>query len=116
MRILIDLQACQSASRERGIGRYSRALADALAGLADKDELALLLNAGFPEAVESMRERFRDAIPAARIHVFASPGPSAEIDPRNAWRVRAAERVREAFVASLRERARYFATSSRSRG
>ena len=30
MRIILDLQACQSPSRLRGIGRYSMALAKAL--------------------------------------------------------------------------------------
>jgi hypothetical protein len=100
MRILIDLQACQSASRQRGIGRYSLALAEALVTIAGTHELSLLLNAGFPESVEWIRDRFRASIPAERVHVFAAPVPVAEIDPANAWRGVDSRRVRG--IASAR--------------
>lgn len=102
MRILIDLQACQTASRQRGIGRYSLALADALARLPGRHELSLLLNAAFPESVEWLRDRFVPSIPSERIHVFATPEPVAEIEPANRWRARAAEAIRDASVATLR--------------
>ncbi len=102
MRILVDLQPCQSASRGRGIGRYSLALAEAFVPIAGAHELSLLLNAAFPDSVESLRERFRGAIPDERIHVFAVPVPVAEIDPANCWRARAAEAIREADVCALR--------------
>jgi glycosyltransferase involved in cell wall biosynthesis len=101
MRILIDLQACQTASRHRGIGRYSLAMAEALTQIAEAHEVSLLLNAAFPDSVEWLRDRFATRVPTKRIHVFAAPGPVAEFETANRWRVRAAESVREAFVASL---------------
>jgi len=101
MRILIDLQACQTASRHRGIGRYSLAMAEALTQVAAAHEVSLLLNGAFPDSVEWLRDRFATRVAAERIHVFAAPGPVAEVDPASQWRVRAAESIREAFVASL---------------
>ena len=101
MRILIDLQACQTASRHRGIGRYSLAMAEALTQVAAAHEVSLLLNGAFPDSVEWLRDRFATRVAAERIYVFAAPGPVAEVDPASQWRVRAAESIREAFVASL---------------
>jgi len=101
MRILIDLQACQTASRHRGIGRYSLAMAEALTQVAAAHEVSLLLNGAFPDSVEWLRDRFATRVAAERIQVFAAPGPVAEVDPASQWRVRAAESIREAFVASL---------------
>src|SRR4051812_4340146 len=101
MRILIDLQACQTASRRRGIGRYSLAFAEALTRIATAHEVSLLLNAAFPESVEWLRDRFTPCVPAERIHVFAAPGPVAEIEPGNQWRVLAAEAIRDSFATTL---------------
>ena len=102
MRILVDLQPCQSASRERGIGRYSLALAEAIVATGGSHDVSLLLNAAFPDSVESLRDRFREVLPDERMHVFAVPGPTAEIEAANQWRARAAEFIRDAFVTSLR--------------
>jgi len=102
MRILTDLQACQTASRRRGIGRYSLALLDALVQIAEPHELSLLLNATHPESVESLTDRFDGRIPRDRIHAFTTPAPVAEIDPGNGWRARTAESVRTATIRTLR--------------
>ena len=102
MRIVVDLQACQSESGQRGIGRYSLALTEALARIAGAHELSLVLNAAFPQTVEWIRDRFSASIPRARIHVFATPTPVAESDGANGWRTLAAEKVRDAYVSELR--------------
>jgi len=102
MRIVIDLQGAQNDSRSRGIGRYSLAFAQALARQAGEHELWLALNGRFGDTIEPLRAAFDGLIPQERIRVFEVPGPTAEIDPANAWRARAAERIREAFVADLR--------------
>lgn len=102
MRIVLDLQACQCGSRFRGIGRYSMALAQALARRASNHELWLALNARFHETIAPIRAAFEGLIPGERIVVFEVPGPVAEMDSANAWRTRAAEMVREHFIAGLR--------------
>lgn len=101
MRIVLDLQACQSESRFRGIGRYSMALAQAMTSNAGEHEVWLILNNLFPDTIDPIRQDFDGLIPKEHIVVFAVPGPVAEHDPSNAWRSRAAEQVREHFLASL---------------
>jgi len=102
MRIVLDLQGAQSDSRFRGIGRYSLALAQAIARQAEQHEVWLALNGRLPESIEPLRTTFSELIPPEQIRVFELPGPVAEMEPRNAWRMNAAELVRENFLADLR--------------
>lgn len=102
MRIILDLQACQAASMHRGIGRYSMALAQAMARNSGGHELHIVLNNQFGDSLAPIRAAFDTLLPRERIKVFDLPAQVAEYDPRNAWRVRAAERVREHYLASLR--------------
>jgi glycosyltransferase involved in cell wall biosynthesis len=103
MRIVLDLQACQtSGSRNRGIGRYSMALAKAMAEQADRHEIIVALNGAIPAAIDEICAELGDYIPRERIVVWNSPEQVRESDPRNEWRRKAAEHVREFFLASLR--------------
>lgn len=102
MRILIDLQGVQSASRFRGIGRYSLSLSLAMARNAGEHEIWLALNSAFPESILSIRYAFEELIPPERIRVFEVPVPVTEFEPTNAWRVRAAEKIREHFLQQLK--------------
>jgi glycosyltransferase involved in cell wall biosynthesis len=101
VRILIDLQGVQSASRYRGIGRYSLSLALAMARNAGKHEIWLALNSTFPESIFSIRHSFEGLVPPERIRVFDIPAPVAEVDLTNEWRTRAAEQIREHFLQQL---------------
>src|SRR5206468_3524314 len=101
MRIVVDLQACQSASRERGIGRYSLALVQSMLRCAEPHEIWLALNGAIGEPIEHIRQTFHGLIPNNRIAVFAAPTLVAEIDQANFWRSRAAESIREGFLISL---------------
>lgn len=102
MRILLDLQACQASSMHRGIGRYSIALALAIARNSGGHELRIALNEGFPDSVASLRQAFDTLVPQSHITTFATLAPAAEVDPANAWRIAASERIRERYLASLR--------------
>ena len=103
MRIIIDLQACQSTgSRHRGIGRYSLALAKAMVRNAGKHEIWLMLSGLFPDTISSLRDAFEGMVPPERIVTWGAPGPVAELPPENYWRSRAAELVREQALAALR--------------
>ena len=101
MRIVIDMQGAQTASRFRGIGRYSRALALAMAQNAGEHEIFLALNGAFPESIADIHRTFAPVLPKERILVFAIPSPVAECDPLNIWRARAAEKIREYFLHTL---------------
>jgi len=102
MRIVIDLQACQSESRFRGIGRYSMSLALAITRNAGIHEIWLVLNSALPEAIPAIRAAFDSLVPSEHIRVFDIPGPVAEMDPNNAWRAMAAQKIREQFIFSLK--------------
>ena len=103
MRIVLDLQGCQSpGSRVRGIGRYSMALALAMARNPRGHEIWIGLNGAFPETVEPIRGAFKQWIPQDRIVVWETVGPVAEADPRNSSRRWVAECLREDFLAQLR--------------
>jgi hypothetical protein len=78
MRVVIDLQACQSASRQRGIGRHSFELARAIAAAPGSHEVWLALNAAFPASIAPLRHAFSDLIGKERIAVFATPAASLD--------------------------------------
>lgn len=102
MRIVIDMQGAQTESRFRGIGRYTLSLAQAIVRNRHEHEIILALNGLFPDTVETVRAAFDGLLPRENIRVWYAPGPVRECDFGNAWRHRVAERIREAFFASLR--------------
>lgn len=102
MRIVIDLQGAQTESRVRGIGRYSLSLARAMARNAGEHEIWLVLSSAFPDTILDIRLAFSGLVPSKRIRVFQVPLPVAEIEPENDWRARAAEKIREHFIAQLK--------------
>ncbi|HQS02828.1 MAG: hypothetical protein B7Y07_03170 [Halothiobacillus sp. 24-54-40] len=100
MRIVIDLQSCQSGSRLGGIGRYSLELAKAMARNSNGHELWIVLNNLLPSSEPIIRNEFSDLIPQDRIRVFNVPHDIAEIN-NNKTKVRSAEIIREDFIKSL---------------
>jgi glycosyltransferase involved in cell wall biosynthesis len=103
MRIVLDLQACQSSSRFRGIGRYSMSLALVMVKklLADEHEIIILLNSAFSEEVRQVRELFENVSPQIRFSVFSIPENCAAEKPDNQWRQMAARILREHAIAAL---------------
>jgi len=101
MRIVIDLQGAQSESRFRGIGRYCLSLAQAMASKPRGHEIWIAASNAFPESVADLRHAFAGLLPPERIRIFDVPTPAAEYDRSNAWRMHAAERIREDFLLKL---------------
>ena len=64
MRIVLDMQGAQTASRYRGIGRYTMALAQAMLRHQGEHEIYIALNAAFPDTLEPMRRAFAPLLPA----------------------------------------------------
>ncbi|MBK3741077.1 glycosyltransferase [Paraburkholderia aspalathi] len=103
MRIVIDLQACQTpGSKNRGIGRYSMALAKAMARSSRGHEIWLALNGRFLDTIETVRSEFDDLIPQDHIRVFDVAGAVADAQSGNHARRNVSERMREAFLEDLR--------------
>jgi O-antigen biosynthesis alpha-1,2-mannosyltransferase len=101
MRIVLDLQEAQTESRFRGNGRYSLSLWPSLARRAST-KVWLVLNGRFSRSNQPLRAQFTDLIPPEGICVVELPGPVAELDPANGWRMQAAELIWEKFLADLR--------------
>jgi len=103
MHLLIDLQACQTgSSRHRGIGRYSLALARAMACEAGEHRLSILLSDRFPETIAPLREVFDPLVGADNVHVLAVPPGCRDTEPTNIGRVRVAESIRQHFIWTLK--------------
>ncbi|MGO8975686.1 MAG: glycosyltransferase, partial [Steroidobacteraceae bacterium] len=100
MRIVLDLQGAQTASRFRGIGRYTQSLAKAIVANRADHEVLLVLSGLFPDTIEPIRAAFDLLLPQDNIRVWFAPGPVG-VDTGNALRRQIAERIREAFLASL---------------
>ena len=102
MRIVIDLQAAQSMSRLRGVGRYALSLAEGIVRLRGEHEVIIALSGLFPSTIVPLRAHFSRLLPPDNIRVWYAPSPVAEADASNIWRAEAAKCLREAFLARLR--------------
>ena len=67
MRIVVDMQGAQTASRFRGIGRYTMSFAQALARNAGQHDVVLALSGLFPETIEPIRSAFEGLLPRQNI-------------------------------------------------
>ena len=103
MHIVIDLQGAQASNRHRGIGRYSMAMALALARLAKPlHRISLVLNGTFTDTIEPMRSAFAGLVAREDIHVWLPLTPAHAPDPANLWRRAASEAYYEAFLRRRR--------------
>ncbi|WP_161487794.1 glycosyltransferase, partial [Rhodanobacter sp. FW510-T8] len=103
MHIVLDLQACQSpASRRRGIGRYSLALAKAMAAHPRGHDITVLLNEAMGESIEYLRGQFDGLLPQSRIRTWEALVPATCIDPSNGFRMRASEVLRTQALRQLK--------------
>jgi glycosyltransferase involved in cell wall biosynthesis len=102
MRILIDLQSAQNNNRQRGIGRYSLALAKSIARNCGNHEILIMLNVLFPETIEEIKASFSGLIPDKNFLILSVHGPLNEIDEQNIWRIRTTELVREQFINKIK--------------
>lgn len=101
MRIVIDLQSCQSGSRKGGIGRYSMSLAKEMIRQSNGHDFWIVLNSLYDAECREVREEFIDLVPPDRIKTFNLLGPVNESDISNKERFSIALLAREAFIQSL---------------
>lgn len=101
MRLLIDLQGCQSGSRFRGIGRYSLSLTKGLLRGARGHDVFIMLNGLLADSIEPLRNELGALIDPSRVIVMQLIGPADEIRPENAWRRHASALLRENLISDL---------------
>jgi glycosyltransferase involved in cell wall biosynthesis len=103
MRLVIDLQGAQSGdSRDRGIGRYSLALAEAMSRHCGEHEVWLALNDAFADTIEPIRAAFDGLVPQRRIVLWNALRAVSKADPADACRRKSGAILYEAFLAGLR--------------
>lgn len=102
MRVVIDCQGLQSASANRGIGRYSRSLVDALLAEGEDCEFWLVLNSQFEVTLDALIRHYQQYVPRERIRVLETLNQIAWQSRANHPRALAMEDIRNAFVASLK--------------
>ncbi|MFZ0219854.1 MAG: glycosyltransferase [Candidatus Aquirickettsiella sp.] len=101
MKIVIDLQSLQGNNRNRGIGRYSLAISQAILRQIQHHEVYLCLNNNDIEAIEKVRSSFEALIPADNIKVFEIPKKEIHTPCQNSIELKIAEKIRENFIANL---------------
>ena len=102
MRLVIDMQGAQTASRFRGIGRYTLSLVRQLIQLADQHEVILFINGSLADGADALIAEFRGQLPRGQIVVFEPMAPLAFFKSENRARVLAMEPVREAMLVDLK--------------
>lgn len=102
MKILIDLQSCQSGSRLGGIGRYSMNLTKAIIEESGSHEVWVLLNNQIPATVKWIRDALSDLLPQNRIITFESVSRTNELNSKDIFRTKSGELCRQAFIAALK--------------
>lgn len=101
MRLLVDLQAMQNTSRDRGIGRYMRGLARGLLRNAGTYDVRFVLSDLFPDQIDEITTAFADLANPDQFHVFHGAGPTAALNDHNQWRSAASHKLYDKFIADL---------------
>ena len=100
MRVRNRTSGAQTASRWRGIGRYSLALAETMARMRGEHEIVIVLSDAFPELVP-LRSRLEPLVGAANVKVWSVRTPVRGADPNNAGRRDRAEVSMPSFPSSI---------------
>ncbi len=101
MRIVIDMQAAQTGSAKRGIGRYTMGLVKGLLAKKDQHEIVLALSNLQEHTVDLLRKELISYVPPDNVVMWRGIAPTAWDNPTNRWRRSASEAVRETFLAGL---------------
>ena len=81
MKLVFDIQSLQSASRLRGIGRYTHSLITALIESHQEHEIILLVSGAFCDDHPRLVAEFEDLYPGTQCAVCLLPGPSSADHP-----------------------------------
>ncbi|EQA4698783.1 glycosyltransferase family 4 protein [Vibrio cholerae] len=101
MKVLVDLQSCQSPSRIRGIGRYSWDLFDSLLDKMESEhEVHVLINESFVDEAIELRAKLEGRVDSGRIHTFPSLKGASGVEHNESLR-KCAEVIRETKIKSI---------------
>jgi len=100
MRLVVDLQCCQSASHLGGIGRYSLNLARSMIQLSAAHEILVVLNNANSHALNVVASKLSDVLPRDRL-LTLSMLPGASYSDNNYSARKTSEALREKFLSDL---------------
>jgi glycosyltransferase involved in cell wall biosynthesis len=102
MRIVLDLQACQSPQGEhRDEHRYLLSLARAIAQYAGEHEIFVILSDLFPDTTELLQKTLAAYVPESNIAILPLSEPHGNVGEARAWLPAAAAHIRQAYLAQL---------------
>jgi glycosyltransferase involved in cell wall biosynthesis len=102
MKVLIDMQGAQTPfSKNRGVGRYTMSLVEALIQSPRGHEVILAMNGNFLDETVRIREKFSKYLPCENFAVWQQFYNSAQCNPNNAGMAKVSQLVREHFFASF---------------
>lgn len=101
LKILIDMQGAQTASRSRGIGRYSQNLLDALL-LDQRHEIHILLNGGFCDSTSFFLNKYVSLKRKGNIHVWFPPFQVSSSRIQTEFQRNSAAAIKKNIVLGLR--------------
>jgi ADP-heptose:LPS heptosyltransferase/glycosyltransferase involved in cell wall biosynthesis len=102
MHLMVDLQGAQAAGRGTDVFRGILSLARAVVRTADANRVTFVLSGLFPLSIKPITAALSGTLPNVDIRVWRAIGPTRESILDNKWRREVAERMREAFIATLR--------------
>jgi glycosyltransferase involved in cell wall biosynthesis len=97
MRLIYDLFPSQTASGHRGIGRFTRALARAMACARGGHDMYALSNGAYPESVDALRQLLTGALAPGRFCTYTHPGVSNFEEDRPAHNAVTGALIRHAY-------------------
>ena len=102
MRIVVDMQGMQSpASADRGVGRYTEFLVEALLRKRSEHEVVLALNGAFPRTFDRIKAKFLPLIDHSAFAVWQHFYDTSAIGGASKSLVSIAKKTRERFLQSL---------------
>lgn len=101
MRIVIDMQAVQTGSSKRGIGRYTKGLVKGILSIRKHHEIILSFSSSETDESDRFCREISSIIGNDNIVHWSGVGPNSWDDPSNRWRRMASDTVQDAFYRSL---------------
>jgi ADP-heptose:LPS heptosyltransferase/glycosyltransferase involved in cell wall biosynthesis len=102
MHLVIDMQGAQVERGGTEVRRSILSLVKALVRMAGEHRVTLVLNGLFPSAVRHIKVALAGVLSEEHIRVWRAIGPTSEDSLDNKLRREVAERLHEAFIATLR--------------
>lgn len=102
MHVLIDVQACQSESRFRGIGRSTLAMSRAMIRNAGEHRVSILINGMYPiDSINDVKMAYQDLLSEEDMFIFSAIAPTRYADVNNHARRKAAEIARDIAISNI---------------